>query len=810
MIRFRRAAILAVSILALAACDSAEERAEKHFQSGLELLEQGDLRRALVEFRNVFTLNKTHKGARLAYAEASREMGNIGEAYQSYLSLAEIDPNDMNVRLALTELAILSQNWDEAERGAAALREAATEVEGSEIPFLALEFRKSVTDKDQARMRELTREAEALAEAHPESEVLQRVLIEGYQQDGEFDKAIAVTDRAIAGSRPRQARSLYRVKAMLLARKEDYPALEAHLRETVEKYPDDTETKALLIQLLSQEGNTAGAEDFLRSEVEMTEDKVSAHVALITFLHQTKGDEAALAEIETALSLYEDARVLRALKAGVLFDAGQRDEAVTILEGVIEGAPDGEETDRYKITLARMLMATGNEVGARQLVEAVLAHDANQVEALKMTAQWQIDGDQADEAISTLRQALDQEPEDAEAMSLMARAYERNGEPELAQDLLALAVEASANAPDESLRYATVLMREKRYTAAENTVISALRLSPGNLPLLRMLGQIYLATEDWSRAEGVEATMRRVEGAAPKLAADELRLQIISRREGREQGVAFLEELAAASDDAGSAAKVSLIQSRLTENRGEEALALANELAEEMPDNPRVTMVLASTQLAVGEVEAAEATLRPLAEESDDPTIVLQFARILGAQGKIDPARQVIDDALDRIPDDADLLWAKASFLERENDIDGAIDIYERIYADHSDSLVVANNLASLLATYREDPESLERAYTVARRLRGTNVPPFQDTYGWILFRRGQIDEALSYLRPAAEALVSDPIVHYHLARAYEELGRTEEAMAAFTEALRIAGEDDQRPQIAETREKVGAQPTRP
>ena len=85
-------------------------------------------------------------------------------------------------------------------------------------------------------------------------------------------------------------------------------------------------------------------------------------------------------------------------------------------------------------------------------------------------------------------------------------------------------------------------MREKRFSAAENTVISALRLAPGNLPLLRMLGQIYLATEDWSRAEGVEATMRRIDGAAPKLAADELRLQIISRREGREQGVAFLEQ----------------------------------------------------------------------------------------------------------------------------------------------------------------------------------------------------------------------------------------------------------------------------
>ena len=37
--------ILLIAVLSLAACDSAEERAEKHFQSGMELLEAGDPQR---------------------------------------------------------------------------------------------------------------------------------------------------------------------------------------------------------------------------------------------------------------------------------------------------------------------------------------------------------------------------------------------------------------------------------------------------------------------------------------------------------------------------------------------------------------------------------------------------------------------------------------------------------------------------------------------------------------------------------------------------------------------------------------------
>ena len=50
----------------LSACDSAEERAEEHYQKGLALIEEGEVDRALVEFRNVFKLDGYHEGARLA------------------------------------------------------------------------------------------------------------------------------------------------------------------------------------------------------------------------------------------------------------------------------------------------------------------------------------------------------------------------------------------------------------------------------------------------------------------------------------------------------------------------------------------------------------------------------------------------------------------------------------------------------------------------------------------------------------------------------------------------------------------------
>ena len=103
-------------------------------------------------------------------------------------------------------------------------------------------------------------------------------------------------------------------------------------------------------------------------------------------------------------------------------------------------------------------------------------------------------------------------------------------------------------------------------------------------------------------------------------------------------------------------------------------------------------------------------------------------------------------------PNSVELPLIKAVLREQAGDIDGAIAIYEALYARDSSNVVVANNLASMIATYRDDPASLDRAFAVARRLRGLDVPAFQDTYGWIEYRRGNIADALPDLEAAALA----------------------------------------------------------
>ena len=427
----RTALKLGIFVLAagvLVACDSAEERAEEHYQSAIELLESGDVSRGLLELRNVLSLDELHAEARELYARTAREIGNIPESYSQYLRLSEQSPRNAEARLALSEMAILSQNWDEAERHGVQLASLEDQSVEAEIVALSLRFREAVLADDGPAIDALMTQAEALTDRAADSEILSLILIEGYARQGQTSAALDVADRAIAANP--SSKRFYGMKTGLLARLQDIDGLESHLRAMVAAFPDDNDAQSALVRVLAQTGKLDSAEDFIREQLaatESVEDKAARHVGLITFVRQTKDDAAALEEVEVAIEAYPDNQLFTALKSGILFDRGDREEAIGLMEGAIAAETDSVVVNRFKITLARMLATSGNDVGARQLVEEVLAQDATQVEALKMSAEWLIESDQTDQAISALTLALDQSPEDADAMTLLARAHQRNG-----------------------------------------------------------------------------------------------------------------------------------------------------------------------------------------------------------------------------------------------------------------------------------------------------------------------------------------------------------------------------------------------
>lgn len=826
-IALRPVLLALAAMLLLSACDSAEERAEKHYQAAIELLAEGDEERAMLELRNVFQLNGFHKEARETYAAILIKQGEQAEAYGQLLRLIEQYPDTAPARRDLAQMALLRNDWQEVERhGREALRLAPEDLTARAVG-LALDYRTAVVNRDTgaedkavAALEAFLADPEVTAAAKPEglpgaAQIARSVLIRHTLSREDTAAAMPIIEAALAADPDDYEFNM--LKLQLLAQSEDIAGTGAQLKDMVARFPDNDEVKAGMIGWYLAQRDIDGAEAFLRAEAGDATADPDGHVAVIQLLKSARGADAARAEIERLLAANTgtaNADLYGALLATLDFEGGKQAEAVTAMEDILAKAETSDQTRRLKLMLARMLEGSGNAVGARARVEEVLAEDPSQVEALKLRAIFRIRADDPGGAIVDLRTALDQAPRDAEILTLMAEAHERDGAPDLAAERLALAVEVSGNRAAEALRYAGFLAREGRTEPAVAVLIDARRANPGQPEILRMLAQLYLTQSEWAEAEAVTDELAALPQPEAQTAAQELKAAILLGQNRVDEGLSFLSEIVGdqtAANADGSApndtrAVAMLLETQVRQGRLPEARAYLDGLMTERPEDRELKLLSAGLDAMRGDTAKAEAQYRDLiaADPTAEAPVRLLYALLI-AQDRRDEAAAVIDTALVSQPKSGTLRWLKAGDLEKAGDIDGAIAIYEAMYAEDSGNVIVANNLASLITTHKTDPESLERAFAVARRLRGSDVPAFADTYGWIAFRRGDIEEALTHLERAAPGLPGDAMAQYHLAMAYEAAGRTEEARRQFALAIEVAGPGSTLPQIADAKTRLAA-----
>lgn len=796
------AVALACALAVLAACDSSEERAEAHFQKGLTYLTAGDVDRALVEFRNVFKLNGRHKEARRSYAEAERSRGRAREAFAQYLRLVEDYPDDLDALTALADIAAQSGDWVVAQKHVTVALALAPQDSLLQAIKAVADYGQATETSDVTALLSSARAARDLRAVLPGNLMLRRVIIDDLMRAEDFDAAMTELDSAIELA-PKD-RTLLAQRLSIHAAQGNDAAVEAGLRDMMSRFPEAPEMRAALVRWHVLRKELDKAEAVLRDGIDPASTDPAPVLNLVRFLAEQRGADVAIAELDRNIASGERAEVFRSARAGFLFDLGRRDEAIAEMQTILDTATPSDDTRRIKVGLARMLVAAGNAVGARALVEEVLGEDSGEVEALKLKAAWLILDDQVGDAISILRRALDNNPRDASVMTLMAQAYERDGNRDLLREMLSQAVTASNRGPEESLRYAQLLISEGKLLTAESVLIDSLRIAPGNAMLLVPLGQLYLQLQDWPRAETVAAGLEALDDPASTAAATGLRAAIFGGRQQTDEAIGYLQSLVDRGEG-GLNAKIAIIRSHLANGQNDKALSYAAALRAEDPENPDVRFIEASVQALTGNGPGAEAAYRTLVEA--DPTRVPVWMALF-RQVAADPARSaeaggLIDRALAANPDSGELKWAKAGLLERNGDIEGAIAVYEALYKENSANPIVANNLASLLSSYRSDEESLARAEVIARRLRGSTVAPYQDTFGWIAYQRGHYEDAASELEKAAAGLPEDPTVQYHLGMAYLALDRRDEAMAQFRKVTALADAEDNRPAIVAARDEI-------
>jgi tetratricopeptide (TPR) repeat protein len=776
---YRRVAMLCLA-LSLAACDSPEERAAKHLARGEALLDQGQAEKARLEFRNALQLEPENIDARLQMARLFEAEGDLQRAVNNYQRVAESDRENVEARTKLGLIYLAAGELVEAQRNTEEAIALAAEDPEALAAHSAVQYRLG----NKAAARQSARKALAIDQNNISANL---IMITSRADDGDLDGALDEVDILLdrIGDEP----SLHIMKLRLLAVRQDDAAIEAQLIRMTEVYPDQAQYRDALIRMYMTRGDLEAAEDQLRQAASGADAGPERRLAVAQFLLQTAGSDAARAELQRLIaeSGAEEAVTYQLALSDLEVSQGDGEAARRILEEVIKGDVSQTAANRAIIQMARLDYSTGNRDAALAGANAVLENDEENVDALMVRAAIAIDRYEPQEAISDLRRALAAEPRNVDVLLLEARAQERNGNPTLVGERLASATRIADFRPDIAMLYVRHLLSREQESAAESVLAESARRNPRNRMVLTALAELRLRLNNLVGAEQVAETLRSLGDAED--AADQVMASILSQTGRVEESIDILEQVTA-EDEENFGALATLVSSYVQTGASEKAVEFLEDIIERNPANIRALILRAELYLLTNEPAKAEAMLQRVVEAAPDEAIgYTVLNRFYTQTGNLVNAEAILQQGVDRIASSAGqgLRLALANLLEVKGDIDGAIAEYETLYELNPESLIVSNNLVSLLAEFREnDAEAIAFAKRVARRLRGSTVPHFLDTYGWVQFLAGDYQEALRSLRPAAEGLPNNPLVRYHVGRAYAALGQVEDARGHLEASLAI------------------------
>jgi tetratricopeptide (TPR) repeat protein len=767
----------------LAGCSSAEDRAQGHFDRGVQFADEGDPIKAALEFRSALQLDQNMVPAMYELAKIEQQQGDLEGAARELASIAERDPTHLEARIDLARLLLLGNQLEQALKfadeafalapedirvltlkGAVALR--------LDNRFDAIRFAEAALSQDPANVDALTiRAAERLLASDPAG-------------------ALGYLDAAGEAGAGNIGFQLFRIA--ILESLGDKDGVEAVFLKLAETYPDNAAIRTALARWYAGAGRTDDAVRTLRDFVAQNPDDVQGALSLVTFIRSQQGSDAAKAELRTLIDRGGNVFPLELALADVLLADGDIPAAIEILQQQSEVAPDAEQRTTARIQLARVFAADGQMAKALELVDAVLGEDARNVGALAVRASIRLNNDEVENAIEDLTAALNEAPESPIILQLLAEAYERNGAIALAEEQFAKAIVAVPQDADMGLRYADFLLRYGKAEQAERVLVALRGNGVTDPRILTRLADLKLRRQDWVGAEEIATALRGAgdgpEAQSETVTADRILAAALGGQQKYDESIELLR--ATVSQAPGAFTPLAeLIQTYVRAGKVEEAQAFLTSIIESNPTNTGARILLGSVYLVSQRVDDAETAYKAAIES--DPTGVdgqRALADLYARTGRIDDAKTTIQGGLERQPGNPILNLQLALVLEQQGEFEDAIAVYEAMFEEDPRSTIIANNLASLLSEHRTDPDSLNRAFEIATRFRNSEIPHFLDTLGWIYYLRGEHAQALTLLKTAADQLPDIGAVQYHLGMAYEQLGQTELAETSFQRAVELAG----------------------
>ena len=772
-------AIFTFSILSLSACGSAEDKANSYFENGMKLLEQEELAKANVEFRNALQIDRKMTKALWGQLLVAEKQGKTIRSYKLLNAVLNNEPEHLQALIKIGRILLIAGQYDKAlEKSDVAMR---VNNKDSEVLSLRASILLKLNDNEGA-----VKLASQVIDNDPAFVDALVVLASERLAADDAVKALEFLNQGLKTSDKNIALRLIKIKALeKLARTDE---AEKVLKELIAYYPEVSDFHYVLAQFYLQQKRNDEAEKQFRAVVEVKPESVQAKLKLVQLLSALKGTDVGREQLLTFSRNEPKNYDLKFALVAFYIAIKNADLANNLLTSIETSATDNDIILRAKGIKAGLLIGENDKKSAEKVVNEILALDKDNANGLVLKASIDIDRQQYETAINDLRVVLRGEPNSSRAMFFLAKAHHLSGSIELADQQYFKAFKASKYNASYGVAYAQFLLKRKLVSRAEKILLNVLDANKNNLSAMNLLAKTRLALGDWVGAQEVADNIKRI-GDKEKT-ADQIFNAILVGKKDYSQSIELLKK-SYASAPSNVQPVVSLVRTYLLAGKAAEAGRFLDAIINTNPDDFNARILRAQVYSAQGKNTQAIATYEKAIQQNPNNAASYYNLGIVYLRTKqVVKAAKAVDKGLSVSPDSFALLLTRAGLYEQQNQPDEAIKIYEKLLIDKPDADIVVNNLASLLTDYRTDEESFNRAYTLAQRFKRSQLPQFKDTIGWASYRVGKYADAATLLETAIKELPGIPVFHYHLGM--NHLARKDKVAAKveLEKALQLAGDN--------------------
>lgn len=789
----RGAAVLAALLfcsLALLGCGSPEARLASHMQRGKSYLAQGNLQKAQVEFRNAMQIAPERVDARLMSGEVAERLGDVRDALGLYQSAIELDPASVSARVSLARLYVFAHA---PTRALDTLRPALLQhPDDASLLAARAAARAELSDRTAALA-----DAERAVHLAPDNDDAISILAALYQGDGKLEQAADLLQAAV-GRRPAET-DLRRILADLYVKQGNDALAEAQLAKIVALQPKDLRARYQLVSFYTRSRRLDDAERVLKGALTAFPDSDEAKLAYVNFLARQRsapeGERALAGFIASNPTDYD----LQLAQAALRQQQNQTEDAMAGYRSVIAHAGARPQAIVARDRLASMLVSQRRFDEASSLIAQVLETNAHDDDSLILRADIALERGKPAAAITDLRAVLHDRPLSAPILRTLARAYLADGQTSLAEESLRSAVDDAPKDGEGRVELAALLARTRRLDAAVSLLEQSVQALPRDETVREALVRTYMEKSDLADARKAAEDLA---SALPASWRGPYLEGIVAQAQNRstEAESDFERALGLRPD----AIEVLAALARLDIGRGQadkSITRLQSAIAKE-PANAALHNLLGELYLRAKDVQSALREWTRCTQLAPDwwlPYHNQGAAQV--AAGDVQTAIEIYQRGVAATHMQPLLVSDLAALYEDQGRVDDAIRLYEALHREFPGLVLASNNLAMLLATYKTDHASLERAQELSSGFADSSNADLLDTLGWVHLKCGEITAALQVLEEAAGRAPSSRVIQYHLGMAQLRAGQRDRARASLEAALsgsaRFAGWEDARSALA-------------